>query len=183
MKRSMILAVDDEFVIGNKGRLPWHNSDDMKWFREKTVGHAILFGATTADYFKEPLPKRDNYILTRQHPSKLEDKSLAGFMLCGNFDGFFFASEYDDHTEAVICGGDTLYTQAIDLVDTIYLTQIPGTHPGDIKLYSPIIRELAKLDKEGDIYNEWILESVIVGESCTFKTFQSTVERPKRCSK
>ena len=66
MKVSLIWAMDEQGLIGNENRLPWKLPADMSWFREHTLGKAILMGRKTFDSIGKPLPKRDNFILTRQ---------------------------------------------------------------------------------------------------------------------
>ena len=39
-----IVAIDRNFAIGKGGRLPWHYSADMKFFKETTIGNAVVMG-------------------------------------------------------------------------------------------------------------------------------------------
>ena len=61
-----IVAVDRQGAIGKKGKLPWHYSSDMKFFREQTTGHACVMGDRTWLSLKRPLPNRLNVVLTRR---------------------------------------------------------------------------------------------------------------------
>lgn len=62
-----IVAVDKNWGIGYKGQLLAHIPEDMKRFRDITMGHPILYGRKTLETFpyKKPLPGRMNYILSR----------------------------------------------------------------------------------------------------------------------
>lgn len=59
-----IVAVDLNLAIGKGGRLPWHYSSDMKFFKETTIGNAVVMGRNTWHTLKKPLPQRMNIVLT-----------------------------------------------------------------------------------------------------------------------
>lgn len=61
-----IVAVDRNGAIGKGGKLPWHYSADMKFFKETTTGHAVVMGHKTWLTLKKPLPNRLNIVLSRQ---------------------------------------------------------------------------------------------------------------------
>ena len=64
-----IVAVDRNLAIGKGGKLPWHYSADMKFFKETTIGNAVVMGRRTWLTLKEPLPDRLNIVLSN-HPIK-----------------------------------------------------------------------------------------------------------------
>ena len=61
-----IVAVDRNGAIGKGGRLPWHYSADLKFFKEQTTGNACVMGYKTWLTLKRPLPGRLNVVLTRR---------------------------------------------------------------------------------------------------------------------
>src|SRR5712664_2907056 len=61
-----IVAVDRYGAIGKGGKLPWHYSADMKFFKETTTGNACVMGYNTWQTLKNPLPNRLNIVLSRQ---------------------------------------------------------------------------------------------------------------------
>ena len=61
-----IVAVDRDGAIGKGGRLPWHYSADLKFFKEQTTGNACVMGYKTWLTLKKPLPNRLNVVLTRR---------------------------------------------------------------------------------------------------------------------
>ena len=61
-----IVAVDRNGAIGKGGRLPWHYSADLKFFKEQTTGNACVMGYRTWLTLKKPLPNRLNVVLTRR---------------------------------------------------------------------------------------------------------------------
>ena len=60
-----IVAVDRNGAIGKGGRLPWHYSADMKFFKQTTTGHACVMGHRTWLTLQEPLKNRLNIVLSR----------------------------------------------------------------------------------------------------------------------
>ena len=61
-----IVAVDRNLAIGRGGTLPWHYSADLKFFKQTTVGNAVVMGNRTWRSLKKPLPDRLNVVLTSQ---------------------------------------------------------------------------------------------------------------------
>ena len=59
-----IVAVDRNLAIGKDGTLPWHYSADLKFFKQTTVGNAVVMGNRTWQSLKKPLPDRLNVVLT-----------------------------------------------------------------------------------------------------------------------
>ena len=59
-----IVAVDRNLAIGKGGTLPWHYSADLKFFKQTTVGNAVVMGSRTWQSLKKPLPDRMNLVLT-----------------------------------------------------------------------------------------------------------------------
>src|SRR6266850_6117358 len=65
-----IVAVDQNFAIGKGGRLPWHYSADLKFFKETTIGNAVVMGRHTWLTLKGPLKDRQNIVLTASFDSQ-----------------------------------------------------------------------------------------------------------------
>ena len=79
MAISLIAALDENFAIGRKGQLPWHLPDDLRWFKELTLGKYVLMGYNTAVAIGRPLPDRTNLVLSRKHEAL--DPELVGEVL------------------------------------------------------------------------------------------------------
>ena len=60
-----IAAMSKNRVIGVEGRIPWHISDDLKFFKRTTIGHIVVMGRKTFDSLGKPLPGRENWVVTR----------------------------------------------------------------------------------------------------------------------
>lgn len=65
-----IVAVAQNYAIGKGGKLPWHYSSDLKFFKETTSGNAVVMGRKTYESIGKPLPKRLNIILSQSNALK-----------------------------------------------------------------------------------------------------------------
>ena len=68
-----IVAVDQKGAIGKGGKLPWHYSSDMKFFRQTTIGNACVMGYNTWLTLKKPLKDRLNIVLSRKSQIESQD--------------------------------------------------------------------------------------------------------------
>ncbi|MCC6534814.1 MAG: dihydrofolate reductase [Burkholderiales bacterium] len=127
---SLIVAMSRSRVIGAGNRLPWHLPEDLKRFKQLTMGHAIVMGRKTWDSIRRLLPGRTTVIVTRnprlQVPGALMASSLENALdLCR------------DDSEVFIIGGEQIFRAALPLADRIYLTIVDIDVPGDT--YMPAI--------------------------------------------
>jgi dihydrofolate reductase len=131
MKLSIIVAHDPNLVIGKDGELPWHFSEDLKFFKKTTMGSPILMGRGVFEELNEkPLPRRDNVVLSR---SKSYDHVRT-------FSSIDEALDYlSDQEQVFIIGGGEIYKQTIDHVDELITTQVKKEYEGDI--YFPEYRD------------------------------------------
>ena len=68
-----IVAVDRNLAIGKGGTLPWHYSADLKFFKQTTVGNAVVMGSRTWQSLNKPLPERMNVVLTSKDENDAVD--------------------------------------------------------------------------------------------------------------
>ncbi|MCB0365179.1 MAG: dihydrofolate reductase [Bdellovibrionaceae bacterium] len=126
---SHIVAAAENDVIGREGGLPWHIPEDLKFFKDKTLGHAIIMGRKTYESVGRPLPKRLNVIVTRQkdyHP-----EGTAVFPSLAEAIAYCERESATWGEEIFIAGGGEIFEQSMDMVDKIYLTRIHQEIPGD----------------------------------------------------
>src|SRR5437588_1622383 len=71
-----IVAIDRNLAIGKGGRLPWHYSADMKFFKETTIGNAVVMGRRTWLTMKGPLRDRQNIVLSRDEKLETSDSVI-----------------------------------------------------------------------------------------------------------
>ncbi|WP_137718230.1 dihydrofolate reductase [Methylobacillus flagellatus] len=123
-KRSLIVAMARNRVIGVENRLPWHLPEDLKRFRALTTGHHIIMGRKTYESLNRLLPDRTTVIVTRN-----PDYQVPGALVVGSLAEALAVSAADD--EAFVIGGAQLYAEALENVDRIYLTELEADYAGD----------------------------------------------------
>lgn len=126
---SLICAAADNMAIGIDGGMPWHISEDFKYFKRITSGHTVIMGRNTWESLpKRPLPDRRNIVISTREATP--DDISCGAQFYKNLDSAM-ASVKDD-SEVFIIGGGSLYRQTIDLASRIYLTEVHTTiNPAD----------------------------------------------------
>ena len=124
MKISIIVAMDEQRVIGNENRLPWRLPADLKHFRAVTMGKPIIMGRKTWESIGRPLPGRTNIVVTRDR-----DYVAGGCVVVHSLEDALDAA--CDHAEAMVIGGGEFYRQVLPQASTLYMTRVHGTFEGD----------------------------------------------------
>lgn len=118
---NMIVAADKNWGIGKDGQLLTHLSGDLKYFKERTMGKAVVMGRKTLESLPggRPLPGRTNIVLTANTDYKKEDCVIVHNKeelceKCAEFpaDGI------------MILGGATLYNELMEQCDSLFITKI-----------------------------------------------------------
>ncbi len=120
---SIIVAIASDGVIGNENQLLWHITEDMKYFRRVTSGHAVVMGRKTYDSIGRPLPKRHNIVISRQ------DISIEGCSVVSSLEEALALLNPEE--ESFIIGGAQIYALALPLADKMYITHVGGCFTGD----------------------------------------------------
>ena len=128
-----LFAIDNDNGIGFKGGLPWpHNKDDMAWFRSITRDQVVVMGKKTwnSPDMPKPLPNRVNVVITNNFENNLNIQQIKG-----QVPGSLVSTQckYPDKNIFVI-GGENILTQAIPVLEKLYVTRIPGKYESDVKL-------------------------------------------------
>ena len=127
-------------VIGRDGHLPWHIPEDLKRFKQLTMGHHIVMGRKTWESLGRLLPGRRHVIVSRQ-----AGFSVTRAQVVQSLDAALAACTSDD--EIFIIGGGKIYRQALPVTDRIYLTEVALDVEGDTvfpKIQSDDWREAAR---------------------------------------
>jgi len=133
---ALVVAVAENGVIGKDGKLPWRIPEDMKWFKERTLGKPCVMGRKTWESLpKRPLPGRTNIVVTRER-SYLADGAVVVHTLEAALD----VAAGEGAGEIMVIGGADLYRAALPLARRIYLTSVHGAVDGDT-LFPEIDRE------------------------------------------
>lgn len=135
---AIIFAMAKNGVIGNNGQIPWHLPEDLKFFKEVTMGETVIMGRKTwesiPDKFK-PLVGRDNIVLTKQQDFKLTDPKHSSVLVVNSIEEAI-SKAHPDKTIWII-GGSEIYNLAIPFADYIAVTEIDIEPQGDA--YAPEI--------------------------------------------
>ena len=121
---SIIVAMDEQGVIGFNGDLPWHLSADLQHFKKITMGHPIMMGRKTHESIGRPLPGRENIVITRN-----ENYAAEGCTVLHSPDEAF--DHCKNKQEVIIMGGAELYKQTLEQTARLYLTEIHARVEGD----------------------------------------------------
>lgn len=128
---SMVVALGKDNVIGKDNGLLWHLSDDLRRFKEITVGHPVVMGRNTWESIPEksrPLPGRTNIVVTRN-----EEYDALGAVISHSLGGAMAqAAQAPGSEEIFIIGGGELYAAALPHTDRIYLTLVDDDTPGTV---------------------------------------------------
>ncbi|MEK7658514.1 MAG: type 3 dihydrofolate reductase [Patescibacteria group bacterium] len=156
---SMIAAVAENKVIGNKNALPWHLPADFKYFKETTLGKTIVMGLNTFKSIGEkPLPERKNVVLNND-PNYIAPE---GCFLAKSIEEVL---EMAKSEEVMVCGGASVYKQFLPYADRLYLTFIHQNFEGDT--YFPEIntvewKEIRREDHKADEKNSFDYSFVVL---------------------
>ena len=125
-----IVAVDRNWGIGKDGDLLVHLSRDLKYFKENTIGGAVVIGRKTLESFpgSRPLPGRTNIVLTRDPSYEAE-----GCRICYSpEDVEGICEEMGLDTDKVfVCGGGSVYRQMLGSCDEVLVTKIDASFEAD----------------------------------------------------
>lgn len=145
-----IVAVDENWGIGNKNALLVHIPNDMKMFRSETMGKVIIMGRKTLESFPQgqPLAGRTNIVLTKDMSYQVKGAVVVHSMEEA-------LAESEKYGQDVYCiGGESIYRQFLPYCDQALVTKIDHAYEADS--YFP------NLDKDP----EW--ECAIEGEEQTY---------------
>lgn len=119
----MVVAVAENGVIGDQGRMPWQLSSDLQHFKHITLGHPIIMGRKTFISIGRALPGRRNIVLTRDRHFRAPDVDVYG-------DAPTALAACHDQAVMIIGGGE-IYRLFEPMAQTIHLTRVHARPHGD----------------------------------------------------
>ena len=142
---SFVVAMDRNRLIGAGDGLPWRLPDEIRRFKEITMGHAVLIGRKTYESIPDkfrPLKGRTNIVLTSQ-----KDYEAPGCIVVHNMHDALTAVGADQ--EMMVIGGAHVFEELMPLVDRLYLTEIDGEYRGDVYFPELDLSEWQEVANEG----------------------------------
>ena len=122
----ILVACDENRVIGKDNQLIWHLPADLKRFKSLTTGHVILMGRKTYESIGKPLPNRTTIVITRQ-----ADFQAEGTITAHSVEEAILKAKSLSREDIFIVGGAEIYTVSMALADQILLTQLHDIFEGD----------------------------------------------------
>ena len=111
---SLIVAMDKNRLIGLNGNLPWKIPEDLRHFKQTTLGHTVVMGRKTFESIGRPLPHRENIVISRTLPP------TEGVTVVRSFSEALEKATND----VFIIGGADIYAMAMAVVDELVVTHI-----------------------------------------------------------
>jgi len=124
MRISIIVAASANNVIGSGGNLPWHLAEDLRRFKQITMGKPIVMGRATWESIGRALPGRHSIVMTRQAGYTAE-----GCDVVASTDDALSAA--GDVEEVMVIGGGDIYEQFLPECHRIYMTRVDSIIDGD----------------------------------------------------
>jgi len=153
---SMIAALDRHHAIGRDGAMPWHLLDDLKRFKQLTLGKPVLMGRKTALAIGRTLPGRRNLVLTRNSVAP-----FAGQEAVASLDAAIAAA---GDAELCVIGGGEVYALALPYATRLHLTWIDTTAENADAFFPRFDerawRETARVAHAADARHEFAFEFV-----------------------
>ena len=120
---ALIVAYAKNYVIGNKGCIPWKIKGEQKRFKELTTGNVVVMGRRSYEEIGKPLTNRTTIVVSRTKEFRGENCYTAGSLQ----EAIALAKGRD----VFISGGARLYEEALSVVDKMYITEIDAMIDGD----------------------------------------------------
>ena len=140
----ILVAFDENRVIGKNNALIWHLPADLKRFKALTTGHVIIMGRKTYESIGRPLPNRTTVVISRQQDLKIE-----GVILAHSVEEAILKAKSISRDDIFIVGGAEIYQLSLPLADQILVTQLHDIFEGDAFFpeISPEIWEVAEQER------------------------------------
>ncbi len=116
MSISMIAAVGKNLELGKNNDLIWHFKEDMKFFKETTMGHPVIMGRKTFESLPKALPGRRNIVISSNPDYKANGAETVT--------SINEALEIAKKEDVFIIGGGRIYKEFLPYADNLYLTEI-----------------------------------------------------------
>ncbi len=115
-----IVAIAQNYAIGKNGKLPWHYSADLRFFKQTTLNHAVVMGFNTWKSIGKPLPKRLNIVLS--HSQNIENQP--NVLVLRSTAEVLALSKYLN-CDLFIIGGAKTYETFADVIEKWIVTEVP----------------------------------------------------------
>ena len=143
MNKIVIAAVSGNNIIGNNGRVPWHSEEELRFFRNTTIGFPVIMGRKTWESIGKPLEGRLNIVITNNREYATPCNEVIIFYSLKDALNFCLTA---NHQKIFIIGGGVIFSQTIEIADEMLISEMNFESEGDISF------------PETDL-TKWMLES------------------------
>ena len=152
---NIIVAIAENNAIGKDNKLPWHLREDLQYFKQTTLGAAVIMGRKTWDSLTiKPLPRRLNVVLTRN--------PYFNVMGVPKMESIEEVIHYASHVErCFVIGGAEIYKAFLPLATRLYVTKVYKSYPADA-FFPEIDPEIWAVEEESELHYD-------AGEDVNFK--------------
>lgn len=148
MSVSMIAAVGKNLELGKNNNLIWHFKEDMKFFKDTTMGHTVVMGRKTFESLPKALPGRKNIVISSNAQYQAQEAAVVTSVE--------EALQIADNEEVFVIGGGKIYAEFLPYADKLYLTEIDA-ECADADTYFP---QFNKSDYIKEIINYYDIDGV-----------------------
>lgn len=136
---NLIVNADKNWGIGKNNELLVHIPNDMKMFRQTTIGKVVVMGRKTLESFPNgmPLPKRTNIVLTRD-----EKYNVKGAVIVHSKEELLEELKNYPEEDIFIIGGESIYRMMLPYCDTAHVTRTDYAYDADT--YFPNLDEMSE---------------------------------------
>lgn len=159
---TLVVAVSRNGVIGREQDLPWRLSNDLRRFKQVTMGHTLIMGRKTFESIGKCLPGRQTIVLTHANATELQTR-FPDLVVASSIDQAL-AKTARDHIPFVV-GGGQIYKACLPMADRVFITRVQATIEGDTYFqFEPVgdwvcsVQETQPADLKNDfptVYEEW----------------------------
>lgn len=125
---ALIAALDRNRLVGAGGAMPWHLPEDLRHFKQLTLGAPVIQGRKTLEsivaQLGRPLPGRRNIVVTRQ-----SGWAMRGVEACESVDAALALAGVA--SPVFVIGGGEIYCEAVLRAARLHLTEIDAVFEGD----------------------------------------------------
>ena len=141
---NLIVAVDKNWAIGKDNKLLVSIPQDMKFFRETTMGKVVVMGRKTLESFPggQPLKKRTNIVLTRDKNYQVKDA-----VIVHDVESLLEELKQYDEEEIYVIGGESIYRLLLPYCKVAHITKIDHAYEADT--YFPNLDEMEEWEVTG----------------------------------
>lgn len=145
---TIIVAFDQNFIIGKNNSIPWHFPEDLANFKKLTTNNVCIMGRNTWESLPgkfRPLPNRINIVISSSYYKNPDRFSNSlGYIPSNAFDvltvpdldyALVYCDQFINNKEIFLIGGAKVYTECLskNLVDKMIVTKIKSSYEGDTK--------------------------------------------------